>query len=124
MRGDLQSLQGIDIQGLVNCPRRLRPDAGNRLKDFLRIGFAAHPLQLRPSPRGGHLVDGAGELLADVRELDQAGQTFPRQDLRGLFREPKEGFRGHPVGAHAKAVRFLSLKKLGRFVQPIRDLFS
>ncbi len=117
MGRDFQGLEGIHVQGVMDAPGKLRPDARDALKQLLRLQRAAQPLQLAPAAGSQKLVNGRGDSPPDAGQRHQPVHAFALHKALQVLLQVRHGIRGAPVSADPKGIGRLLLQEVGRLAQ-------
>jgi hypothetical protein len=71
MSRKLKGLKRIDVQGIMDSSRQLRPYPGEGLEELLGLERALQPLELASAPGGHDLHDRGADTAPYFRQLNQ-----------------------------------------------------
>jgi hypothetical protein len=121
VRGDLEGLERVHVQGLVNPPRERGPHTGDRPEEPLGIQASANPLELTPAPGPEHLDDRGRDPRPDPRQRLEARGSVALVDLGEVLPQGRDGPGGLAVGADPERARGLLLQQIGRLAESVGD---
>ncbi len=81
VRGGLERLQRVEVQGLLDPVRQSRPDAWHRAEQRLGLSGRFQPLEKAPAPGCEHLHDGGGNRRSNSRHGIQSGLPAGLHDV-------------------------------------------
>ena len=85
MRGALERLEAVDLQGIVDAARQHPTDTGHRAEEMLGVERAPESLEHAPAPGGEDLVDGGGDSGADPGQPAERIGAAPRDQLADVL---------------------------------------